>query len=399
LTVPFSRLVAQYPEQLVLPFRRYHVGPVFRDDKPGPGRFRQFTQFDLDAAGSDSVAVDAEIIAAVCDVMKSLGFDGADHAFRIMVNNRKLFDALSEACGPSAKEKERHILRVVDKLAKVGIENIRKELGEGRIDESGDPIRGVGLSADVIDKIVAFISISGTSRGEVIESLSKQLPTSDAAKEGLREMSDLAACLDQLDVSENAVRFDPSLARGLDYYTGPVFEGIFPSAPEFGSFMGGGRYNQLAERFRAFPIPATGASIGLDRFIAALSKLGKVEKKIATQVIILALPGTPTHPLLRLATELRAAQIATEIYLGAPQEGLRNQLAFANQRQIPVAVIVGENELSTGTVTVKDLKAGLASREGIQDRESFRKAGKTGQTTLPRDQMIATIRRILVAYF
>jgi histidyl-tRNA synthetase len=159
--------------------------------------------------------------------------------------------------------------------------------------------------------------------------------------------------------------------------------------------MGGGRYNQLAERFRALPIPATGASIGLDRFMSALSKLGKVERKVATQVIILSLPGTPTHPLLRLATELRAEQITTEIYLGAPQEGLRNQLAFANQRQIPVAVIVGENELSTGTVTVKDLKAGLASREGIQDRESFRKAGKTGQITLPREQMVQTIRRIL----
>ncbi len=409
LTVPFSRLIAQYPQKIPLPFRRYHVGPVFRDDKPGPGRFRQFTQFDLDVAGCDSVAVDAEIIAAICDVMKEIGVD-EEGVFQVSVNNRKLFDALLSGCDSQVMEKERHILRVVDKLKKVGIENIQKELGEGRIDESGDPIRGVGLPPQAIDRIIAFIShrlypsedgasragrAGRTGRGAVMEALAGQLPNSEIAKLAIREMFDLAGHMESLKITEDQAIFDPALARGLDYYTGPIFEASWVAAPEFGSFMGGGRYNNLAGRFMTSPIPATGASIGIDRFMAALTHLGKTETRTTTQVLVVSLPGTPVDALLSLACMLRAQNIPTEIYFGALRENMRNQMAFANQRGIPVAVILGEDELKADTVSVKDLKVGMEKRVGLQDREAFRSAGKSGQMTVPRSQLIHTVQQML----
>ncbi len=245
LTVPFARLIAQYPDKLTLPFRRYHIGPVFRVDKPGPGRFRQFTQFDIDAAGSKNIAVDGEIVAAMTEALRSVGFSNdatadAKRRFEIRVNNRKLMDAALLDADISSPQTATHVLRVIDKLLKVGVDNIRRELGEGRTDESGDRIRGVGLSPAVIDRVLAFIDIRGTSRHEVVEQLRKKLSDSEASREALLQMEQLSGALDNLGVSESEAVFDPSLARGLDYYTGPVFEAWLPGAPEFGSIMGGG---------------------------------------------------------------------------------------------------------------------------------------------------------------
>ncbi|NJP05495.1 MAG: histidine--tRNA ligase, partial [Chloroflexaceae bacterium] len=266
LTVPFARLVAQYPNELKLPLRRYQIGSVFRADKPGPGRFREFTQFDIDAAGSESVAVDAEILAAMTEVMHRVGLrndpDGAAQ-FRISVNDRTVMNALLVACQVTAEEQQKHVLRVIDKLQKIGLEHVRQELGNGRIDESGDPIRGVGLQAEQIDQILHVVAITGDSRRDVIARLAALLPETPVSQTALQEMHELADALDALGVQEHDVVFDPSLTRGLDYYTGPVFEATLPAAPEFGSVMGGGRYNQLVERFLETPVPATGASIGI----------------------------------------------------------------------------------------------------------------------------------------
>ncbi len=298
LTVPFARLIAQYSIELGLPFRRYHIGPVFRADKPSPGRFRQFTQFDIDAAGSESISVDAEIIAVICEVMREIGLNNYEDndniilEFQVRVNNRKLVDALLEGCGIEDIEKHKHVLRIIDKLQKVGMENICKELGEGRIDESGDPIPGAGLSSSIIDKIIAFISTKGSSRKEVIKSLESQLQDSEKTKSVLQEMYELADALDYLNVREYDAIFDPSLTRGLDYYTGPVFETYLPKVPELGSVMGGGRFDQLVERFSDNNVPCTGASIGLDRLMVALVKLGKIEKvATTTKVLVLSMRG------------------------------------------------------------------------------------------------------------
>ncbi len=392
LTVPFARLLAQYPDKLKAPVRRYAVGPVWRADKPGPGRFRQFTQFDADVAGARTVAVDGEIIAIMCQIMTELGAP----SFRVLINNRKLIDALLDDCGISDEPRQKHVLRVIDKLQKVGMENIRLELGPGRIDDSGDPIPGVKLDDDTIEKIVAFVGVTGANRRSVIESLVKILPPTELAKEALSEMEELAEALEALSVREEDAHFDPSLARGLDYYTGPVFETVIPDAPQFGSVMGGGRYNQLVERFLNRPIPCTGMSVGLDRLMAALTHLGAVSpSKTTVQVLVVTLgKKIPKGETLKIAAELRAAGLRAEAYFDNKMR-MGDQLSHADRQGIPVAVIIGEDELARGEVAVKDLGAGKELRKDIDDRDEYRKAGKTGQVTVLREEMVAHVMDLL----
>jgi len=403
LTVPFARLIAQYPEKLKLPFRRYHIGPVFRADKPDAGRFRQFTQFDIDAAGCESVGVDAEIVAWMCDVMRGLGLSNYEaqgafiQEFQVRINNRKLVDALLEACGITDTETHKHVLRVVDKLQKVGVENLRRELSDGRVDESGAPIRGVGLSTDVIDRILAFVgSAEGGSRRQVLERVAQHLPHSEASEMALREMRDLAAALESLRVPEHDAVFAPSLARGLDYYTGPVFEALLPLAPGVGSVMGGGRYDDLVQRFALTRIPATGVSIGLDRLMSALTEMGRTERAATTTVVlVVSTPSIAVTELLSIAAELRVEDIPTEVYFGEAETSLSEQFSFANARGIPIAVILGEEEMNRGEVSVKDLRAGIEKRRGIEDREQYRRAGRVGQTTVERSKIVETVRSLI----
>ena len=391
LTVPFARVVAQYPDRIKAPIRRYAIGPVWRADKPGPGRFRQFTQLDVDAGGSDSVAVDGEIVAAMSEAMSALGAP----SHRIVINNRKLIDALLESCGISDEDRQKHILRVVDKLQKVGLDNIRLELGPGRVDESGDPIRGVGLEPGVIDAIIDFIGIQAGTREGVINALTDRLQDSELARTAIAEMRELHEALTALGVSEAHAAFEPSLARGLDYYTGPVFEITLPDAPEFGSVGGGGRYNGLVERFLDRAIPATGMSIGLDRLMAALTHLGAIKPaRSVVQALVVTLGNVPKAETLRCAAELRAVGIRTESFFG-PKMNMKAQLSHADRQEIPVAIILGEDELAKGVVAVKDLLAGKRQREHIEERDAYRQAGKSGQVTVPREDMIKTVQEML----
>lgn len=398
LTVPFARLIAQYPEKIKLPFRRYHIGPVFRADDPGPGRFRQFTQFDIDAAGSDSVAVDSEIVAAMCEVMREIGLhnEGSILEYQVKINNRKLVDALLEGCEIHDTAIIKHVLRVVDKLQKVGLENVRLELSEkGRIDDSGDKIRGVGLSASVIERIVGFITVEQQSRIGIVEALTDQLPKSEKTAEALTEMKEMAACLEALGVPEADAVFDPSLARGLDYYTGPVFEAVLPVAPRVGSVMGGGRYDGLVSRFLETRVPATGASIGLDRLIAGLKMANKISTRATTvNVLVIAMSGVPHPELLKVNRELRAAGIPTTIYFGQTKTSIKDQFAYANALGIPVAVVIGSDEIEKGTVSIKNLLAGLQQRENM-DREEFRKAARAGQVTCDRSELLSVVQRFI----
>lgn len=394
LTVPFARLVAQYPDKLKLPFRRYHIGAVFRADKPGAGRYRQFTQCDFDAAGSESAALDAEVIAVMAEVMKSAGLSSGE--FEIRFSNRKLLRAFLDSMGLKSPEEQSAILRVIDKLQKVGLEEIRRELGPGRMDKSGDYIRGAGLDAAVIDSILKFIAVGGATRAGVLDHLAPLLDQSDAGRAALLETRELDAALTVLGLAERDVILDPSLARGLAYYTGPVYEAVLPAAPELGSVMGGGRYNNLVDRFLPSGIPSTGASVGMDRLVAALMRLGKLETTATvTEVLVLSMRGIPATELLRVATALRNENIRAEVYFGDPNTAIRHQLSFANEKRIPVGVIIGEDELKTNQVSIKDLTAGLAARSGAQDHETFRKAGKTGQVTVPFTALVSTVREIL----
>lgn len=391
LTVPFSRLLAQYPDKLKVPVRRYAIGDVWRADKPGPGRFRQFTQFDIDAAGADSVAVDGEIISIMCEVMKATGAP----SFRVLVNNRKLIDALLIGAGITDMNKQKHVLRVVDKLQKVGIDCVREELGEGRMDKSGDPIPGVHLDENAIEKVIEFISTRGTSRANVVENLEAILPDSEKTTEAIAEMRELAEVLNALGVDEDHAWFSPSLTRGLDYYTGPVFETVIPKAPKFGSVMGGGRYNGLVGRFMDRDIPSTGMSVGLDRLMAALTKLKVITPiKSTVQALIVSLGNVPATEALQLASELRDAGINTEAYFSKKMK-MKDQLGHADRYEIPVAVIVGEDELANGEVAIKDLITGKRLKEDITERDAYRAAGKNTQVTVKRSELVETVRGML----
>ena len=399
LTVPFARLLAQYPEQLRLPFRRYQLAPVFRNDKPGEGRYRQFRQFDFDAAGSESAAVDAEIVAVMADIFAAVGLANTAERkrFTIHVNNRKLLEAMLVAAGITEGDLQRHTLRVVDKLSKIGVDNVRLEMGGGRVDASGDTIRGVGLSASSIDTLLALIAVTGASRAAVVAAMAAALPAdSELSKAALAEMRALDEDLTALGVSEVDAVFDPSLARGLAYYTGPIFEAHLAEAPEMGAVIGGGRYNNLVDRFLEKSIPATGASFGLDRFTAALRKLKSIDSAATmTQALIISFPGVPASYLLRVARLLRESGVRAEVYFGDAKAKMKDQLSLANMRQVPVAVIVGPDEMAAAQVSVKDLRAGMVERAGVQDREAFKAAGKTAQVTVGLDEVVATVKGLL----
>lgn len=394
LTVPFARVVSQYRDRIRLPFRRSHIGPVFRADKPGPGRFRQFTQCDIDIAGAQGVDADAEIIAALCEVFRALGLGGQPPKYQVRVSSRKLVDALLQGYGVTEPVTLKHTLRVMDKLQKVGLENVRLELGPGRIDESGDPIPGVGLEAGLIDRIADFVGISAPDRKTMLALLTERLPDTEPARDALAEMAELDRCLEALGLSDQEVCYDPSLTRGLDYYTGPVLEVALPGAPEFGSVGGGGRYDGLCDRFLEESIPATGASIGLDRLVAALVHLGlgpAPDRPIHACVVTVG--NVPREEVLRLAAELRAGGLNIVTFPGA-KKGLGAQLSLADHYGIPAAVVLGEDELARGVVAVKDLAMGKAIRENIADHDAYRRAGREAQVTVPRNEAAERIRRI-----
>ncbi len=404
LTVPFARIIAQYhPHEIKLPFRRYHIGPVFRADDPQPeqGRFRQFTQFDIDIAGTDTVAADAEIVAAMSGAFQAVGLSHQGspddpRRYFIRINNRRLVDAFLLGLGVDRPEKAKHVLRVIDKRDKLADAELIAELGDGRIDESGDKIRGVGLGEGEIRSVFEFISIGGEKRTDVLAGLEKAIRPGRERDEALSEAQLLCEHLDALGVPDGAARLDPSLARGLDYYTNTVFEGTLPHAG-VGSVMGGGRYNDLVNRFLDEPIPATGASIGLDRLVTGLRNvgLGAGERESTVAVLVLAMPGVPAAESSRVAAELRANGVGAELYVGDAMGKVAKQLAFANARRMSVAVLLGEGELAEGVVSIKDLREGNMARAGITEREAYRSAGTVGQQTVPRSAVAETVKRLL----
>jgi histidyl-tRNA synthetase len=404
LTVPFARILAQYhPQQVRLPFRRYHIGPVFRADEPQPeqGRFRQFTQFDCDIAGSSAVAADAEIVAVMVGALESLGLtpaplDGSEPGYFIRVNNRKLVDSFLAGLGITEPAQSRHVLRVLDKADKISPSALRAELGEGRFDQSGDRIPGVGLADAAIAAILDFASVHQDTRAKVVDDLADRLPDDEQAAAALAEVRELLEHLEAFGVGEAAARFDPSLARGLAYYTGTVYEGTLARAG-VGSVIGGGRYDGLVSRFSDDPIAAVGASIGLDRLITGLRNLGVELGTAATtaEVIVLVMPGVEAAHASRVAHELRTAGLATELYVGESVGKVGKQLAYANAQGFRVAVMIGAKELAAGTVTVKDLQAGSAARTGITDNTEFRKAGSSGQQVVPRSEVVAAVRAVV----
>ena len=389
LTVPLARYVAGNPH-LRRPFKRYQSGPVFRVDKPGTGRFREFTQFDIDCVGTSSMMADAEILVAMSEVLGELGLPG--HTIRW--NHRGILNAALLRAGIDA-ERSTDVIRVLDKEDKIGVEGVRLELGAGRVDsESGAKIEGLGLPADQIDGLMAFLEISAPSDDELITAVTAHLEGVAGADDALREVNDLRSFVAALGAPTARIEFAPRLARGMDYYTGPIFEATLDDLPHFGSIMGGGRYNELVSRFSGEQLPAVGASIGVDRLLAALEEAGRPPgRDHVSDVLVTTMDKKLLPAYLELVSELRKAGLNAEVYL-KPKARLGDQLKYASDWEIPFAVIMGEDEIKAGEVTVKDLEAGKAASEDVTDREQWVEE-RPGQFQIARSELIVRLKSLL----
>lgn len=386
LTVPLARFIAQYPE-LPKPFRRYQVGPVWRADKPGPGRFREFTQFDLDSVGVPSEIADTEIVAGMCDTLTALDCG----PFRVRFSSRGVLNLLMPLAGID-QGLAADVFRVLDKLDKIGIEKIRKELTTGYKDESGDTIEGVGLRMDQVTLIEKFLAIKGDTRDEVLAGVRDVFSPVEGAEAAIAPLASMSRHLKALGYHEDRAIIDLSIARGLAYYTGPVFEAGLLDAPEFGSVFGGGRYDDLVMRFLGERVPAVGASIGVDRLLAALIKLGRTGTRKATaKVLVTTIDPALTDDYLAMTFELRRAGVPAEMYLGS-EKGLGKQIKHADKSGIPLVLIYGSDEKAKGVVTLKDLEAGAAAATTLQkDRTQWREL-RPGQFEVSRADLVKAVR-------
>lgn len=404
LTAPLARVAAQFRNDLPTPYRRYAMGPVWRNEKPGPGRFRQFYQCDADTVGSGSVAADAEICAMLSDALETVGIPRGDYV--VKVNNRKVLNGVMEVAGvldPSDSEKFAHergiVLRAIDKIDRLGDEGVRALLGAGRKDESGDFTKGAGLSAEQAEVVMGFTSAKRDTGIATVARLRELIGASVIGAEGVAELEQIAELLDRQGYGADRIVLDPGVVRGLGYYTGPVYEAelTFEILDEkgrkrqFGSVAGGGRYDDLVKRFTGQSVPATGVSIGVDRLLAALRAKGRVAGMSAGPVVVTVMDRDRMADYMAMVADLRNAGIRAEVYLGNPKN-FGNQLKYADKRESPVAVIQGGNEAEKGMVILKDLILGAkiaasATLEEWKDRPA--------QVEIPRADLVAEVRKML----
>jgi len=410
LTAPLARVAAQYAE-LQRPFRRYQVGPVYRYERPGPGRFREFTQFDFDAVGVLSVAADAEACCIMCDAMEALGFGAGD--FLVKVSNRKLMQGLldvigitapesSDAAGSGTEMDERAltVLRAIDKLDRLGERGVIELLGRGRTDETSHFTPGAQLAAAQIDAILRYLHCGSSQRDRVLDELEPLIGASQHGAEGIAELRRIDELLRTLGYGDDRVRFDPTVIRGLAYYTGPVYEGVVTRSlvdeegrtREFGSVYGGGRYDGLVERFLGTKVPATGASIGVDRLLEAVKLIRPLSPVATAEVLVVVVERDRMAWYMQLAQALRRAGVNAETYLG--EGGMRAQVKYADKVGIPFAVIAGGNELSRGVVQIKDLAAGAAAAGSDVSRDEWRK-GAASQREVPEADVVRELVALL----
>ena len=437
MTAPLARVAAQYRNDLPSPYRRYTMGPVWRNEKPGPGRFRQFYQCDADTVGSASMAADAEVCAMLADVLEAVGIARGDYIVR--VNNRKVLNGVMEVAGiggPEHAAERGIVLRAIDKLDRLGADGVRALLGEGRRDESGDFTKGAGLNREQISVLMRFVnagtnidkrlssSISeldrlkpntsfplvaakytlspiaklfGLDRAEArrsrnritVDYLREIVEDSETGASGVLELEEIADLLDAQGYGPDRVVIDPSVVRGLGYYTGPVYEAelIGEDLGRFGSVAGGGRYDDLVKRFTGQEVPATGVSIGVDRLLAALTAQGRFDAEAEGPVVVTVMDRARIPEYQAMVGELRRHRIRAELYLGNPRN-FGNQLKYADKRGAPIAVIQGEDEAARGVVQIKDLKLG-ARLAGELSHEEWR--NQPAQVEVPRDRLVDEI--------
>jgi histidyl-tRNA synthetase len=413
LTAPLARYVAQNFQTLTKPFRRYAVGRVWRNEKPGPGRFREFMQFDADTVGTDSVAADAEMCMLAADTMEALGLRGK---YVIKINNRKVVDGLMETIGIGGEEnatKRLIVLRAIDKLDRLGPEGVRALLGEGRKDESGDFTKGANLTSEQIKQILSYLGSKYAVMGAGDDSKGwdasfnawrSVVGDSEIGQEGIDELEKIANLLWASEYRYNKMSFDSSVVRGLDYYTGTVFEAdlTFDIEDEkgrpvrFGSVGGGGRYDDLVARFTGQRVPATGFSIGVSRLQAALTALGRTGPAAAGPVIVTVMEKDRIADYQKLVQTLRSNDIRAELYLGNPKK-FGKQLEYADKRGSPCVVIQGPDEREKGEVTLKDLIEGAKAAAAIKDNKEWKET-RPAQVSVKESDLVSEVRKILARH-
>jgi histidyl-tRNA synthetase len=445
LTAPLARYVAENFDALAKPYRSYRAGYVYRNEKPGPGRFRQFMQFDADTVGSASPAADAEMCMMAADTMEALGIPRGSYV--VKVNNRKVLDGVMESIGLGGEEnagRRLTVLRAIDKLDRLGVDGVRELLGEGRKDESGDFTKGASLDKSQIEKIVVFAilqeshlteledvtNLSPSTRAErgsvmifsseesegdksyfvesnkgVIDGMMTHFGSNETSRMGIDELKLISELVEAAGYDRNRIRIDPSVVRGLEYYTGPVYEVELTLETKdekgrpvrFGSVGGGGRYDGLVSRFRGEPVPATGFSIGVSRLQAALTMLGKLDTTPEFgPVVVTVFDRDRVADYQKMVAALRAEKIRAELYLGNPKN-MGNQLKYADKRNSPCVIIQGSDEKARGEVQIKDLIDGAKAAAAIASNQEWRET-RPAQFSCREDEIVAKVREVLARH-
>ncbi len=448
LTAPLARVFAQHRNDLPTPYRRYAMGPVWRNEKPGPGRYRQFYQCDADTVGAASVAADAEICAMLCDTLEAVGIERGDYVVR--VNNRKVLNGVLEVAGLAGDDKEAErgiVLRAIDKLDRLGTDGVRALLKEGRKDESGDFTEGAGLSDPQADVVIGFLNAKNVAKQRTFEDLAHAVRKEDATwaswilteleyyddpsklsedrfnagryantlvieelanlvgesvvgQSGVMELLQMSELLYAQGYGPDRIVIDPSVVRGLGYYTGPVYEAELTfeildakgRKRQFGSVAGGGRYDDLVKRFTGQEVPATGVSIGVDRLLAALREKGRISSQSKGPVVVTVMDRDRMGDYQEMVAELRNAGIRAEVYLGNPKN-FGNQLKYADKRESPVAVIEGGDEKAAGVVQIKDLALGARLSAEIETTEEWK--AQPAQIEIKRSDLVEEVRKMI----
>lgn len=403
LTAPLARYVALNSQALPKPFRRYAVGPVFRNEKPGPGRFRQFMQFDADTVGAETPASDAEMCMLAADALEALGVKRGDYI--IKVNDRRILDGVLETCGSLAGDGGQGrltVLRAIDKLDRLGPDGVRQLLGPGRKDDSGDFTKGAGLAPADIERVMD--AIVGAGHGQTLSTLKASIEVaSTTATAGIDALLAMDAIVRAAGYGDDRIRFDTSVVRGLEYYTGPVFEAELTFEVKddegrpvrFGSVGGGGRYDDLVARFTGERVPATGFSIGVSRLQAALRALCREAARPVGPVVVLVMDKAEIASYQMLTQSLRAGGVRAEMYLGSA--GMKAQMKYADRRNAPCVIIQGSDERARGEVTVKDLIEGAKAAAAIKNNADW-KAARPAQFAVPVAGMLEAVQRVLSAH-
>ncbi|WP_138421631.1 histidine--tRNA ligase [Maritimibacter alexandrii] len=411
LTAPLARVYAQHRNDLPTPYRRYAMGPVWRNEKPGPGRYRQFYQCDADTVGTASMAADAEICAMLSDALEEVGIPRGDYVVRI--NNRKVLNGVLQialgydendvdaqlGAAYDAANKRDAVLRTIDKFDKVGEAGVRELLGKGRLDASGAYIDGVGLTNEQAEPVIRFLTSKGADNATTLANLADAVGDTIIGQAGVAELREIADFLAAQGYGPDRIVIDPSVVRGLGYYTGPVFEAELTfeilddkgRPRQFGSVAGGGRYDDLVARFTGQTVPAVGVSIGVDRLLAALREKGRVGGTAQGPVVVTVMDRDRMADYQTMVSDLRNAGIRAEVYLGNPKN-FGNQMKYADKRNSPIAIIEGGDEKERGVVQLKDLILGAKIAENAT-LEEWKE--RPSQIEVSRADLVAEVRKML----